>query len=606
MLLCSVAAFAEKEDVRFEIAAPGAVAKGEMFRIEFSLNAKPDSFTPPQFEGLEVLAGPSESKFHSTQVINGSITKSVSFTYTYVVQAGSEGKSRVGEASVTVDGATYKTRPTEIDVVDEGDASSGSGSGSGAVASSPNATTGKSSVGKDDMFIRISTDKSSVYKGEPIRATLKLYTRIQMSGVESSRFPSFNGFWSQELKSDNYDWQSESYAGKVYNTHILQEYLLYPQQVGVLQIDPFELTVIAQLVTQSASRQSILDDFFGGMDQIQEVRKKLTSNTLKVDVKALPSGAPRSFTGAVGKFTLDASLPAENISANSSAAYTVKIAGKGNLPLMQAPSLELPSSFEQYNIKSTESLQSSRSGISGYRQFEYPFIARAEGNYTIPSIEFTYFNPELSKYVTLSTRELNIDVQPDSTARQSVGGIVSGLSKEDIKILDKDIRFIKIGAAEFSPKGKLLMWSPLYFIIVAVLLLLFVVGYTVLSRHIKNMSNSTFVRGRRANKVALQRLRTAKGYMERDEQHGFYDEMLKALWGYMSDKLNIPVANLNKENIREELTKRGFPETQVARFIEIISECEMSQYSPVASSQMRELYSDAAKLLSKIESLKTR
>lgn len=604
MLICALPLFADRGDVRFEVSAPGAVAKGEQFRIEFSLNAKPDNFTSPSFDGLDVMAGPSEASSSQVTIINGNLTKSSSYVYTFIVQANQTGKCTVSGAVATVDGRTYKTRPVTIDVVDEGTAGgTQQGVSSGAQIS---AQPARKSIGKNDMFITLSVDKSNVYKGEPMRATLKLYTRIQMSGIESSKFPTFNGFWTQELKNDSYGWRSESYNGKVYNTHILQEYLLYPQQVGSLQIDSFDLTVIAQIVTQSTASQSVFDDFFGGADQVQEVRKKLVSNTVHVNVKPLPAGAPRSFTGAVGQFTMNSSLPSEQINANSSASFAVKVSGKGNLPLIQAPNIQLPSSFEQYNIKTTESLQSSAAGISGYRQFEYPFIARAEGQYTIPSFEFTYFNPQLSKYVTLTTGQTEIVVLPDSSATQSGGGIVSGLSKEDVKLLDHDIRFIKIGSASLSPRGKLFMWSPVYFVILVLMLMLFGFAYTILNRHIKNMSNATFVRGKRANKVALQRLRAADGYMRRGDQHGFYDEMLKALWGYMSDKLNIPVANLNKENIREELTKRGFPDEQAARFIEIISECEMSQYSPVTSSQMQELYADGVKLLSKIESLKKR
>jgi hypothetical protein len=429
---------------------------------------------------------------------------------------------------------------------------------------------------------------------------------VQLNGIEGSRFPTFNGFWKQELKNDHHTWQSEAYNGKVYNSHILNEFLLFPQQTGTLKIEPFELTVGAQIVTQQASRQSMFDDFFGAMDMVQNVSKTLTSNPMVVDVLDLPTGAPSSFAGAVGKFTLESELPQENITANSGANYMVRIAGRGNLPLIQAPDLQLPTSFEKYNVKTTESLQSSVAGISGYRQFEYPFIARAEGEYTIPAFEFSYFNPQTANYVTLSTREMTIRVAADSLARAAGSGLVSAISKEDIQILDRDIRFIKLGSSELSSKGDMLMWSPLYFILVAVIVLLAVVLYFPLKRGIVNRSNDTFVRGKRANKVALQRLKKAHEYMKMGNDRGFYDETLRALWGYMSDKLNIPVSNLSKENIREELSKRGFAEEQSSRFINIISECEMAQYSPMASGQMAEIYADSVRLLSKIESLKKR
>ncbi len=599
MVLSAFALFAQ--DVKFDVAAPGAVQMGELFRVEFSLNAKPDKFNAPEFEGLDVMAGPSPSSSRSTSIVNGKVTKSVNYTYTYVVQANAEGTATVHPASVVVDDKTYSTSPVTIAVVDESSTESQASSQSNAQSAAP---TNK--IGKNDLFIAVHLDKTKVYKGEPIRATLKLYTRVQLNGVEGSRFPTFNGFWKQELKNDHHTWQSEAYNGKVYNTHILNEFLLFPQQTGTLKIEPFELTVAAQIVTQQASRQSLFDDFFGAMDMVQDVSKTLTSNPMVVDVLDLPSGAPSSFAGAVGKFTLESELPQENITANSSANYMVRIAGRGNLPLIQAPDLQLPTSFEKYNVKTTESLQSSISGISGYRQFEYPFIARAEGEYTIPAFEFSYFNPQTANYVTLSTREMTIRVAADSLARAAGSGLVSAISKEDIQILDRDIRFIKLGSSELSSKGDMLMWSPLYFILVAVIVLLAVVLYFPLKRGIVNRSNDTFVRGKRANKVALQRLKKAHEYMKMGNDKGFYDETLRALWGYMSDKLNIPVSNLSKENIREELSKRGFAEEQSSRFINIISECEMAQYSPMASGQMAEIYADSVRLLSKIESLKKR
>ncbi|MBO7169451.1 MAG: protein BatD, partial [Rikenellaceae bacterium] len=354
-VLCSCVAFAQKGGVKFDVVAPGAVQMGELFRIEFVVNAKADKFEAPTFEGLDVMAGPSTSYSSSTSIVNGEISKNVSYTYTYVVQANSEGTATISAATVEVDDEKYSTHELSIAVVDEKN-SEPAAVGQGGTTATPKERKTKG-IGKDDVFVAVHLDKSKVYKGEPVRATIKLYTRTQLSGVESPKFPTFNGFWMQELKGTEYTWQSEAYNGKVYDTHILQEYLLYPQQVGQLTIEPAELTVVARIVTQSASRQSMFDDFFGSMDMVQEVRKPLSSGSQVVEVLELPSDAPRSFAGAVGHFTLDAVLPADQINANSSATYTVKVSGRGNLPLIQAPTLSLPTSFEQYNVKMTESLQ---------------------------------------------------------------------------------------------------------------------------------------------------------------------------------------------------------------------------------------------------------
>ncbi|MFR4026734.1 MAG: BatD family protein [Alistipes indistinctus] len=280
------------------------------------------------------------------------------------------------------------------------------------------------------------------------------------------------------------------------------------------------------------------------------------------------------------------------------------MSGNGNLPLIQAPKVTMPSSFEQYNMKTTESLTHNGNGITGYRQFDYPFIPRAEGSYSVGPVEFSYFDPEQAKYVTLSAPQQNVEIKPDSTGGTSAGtGVISGVSKEDLKILDKDIRFIRIGEPQFHRRGHLYFGSWAYWLALAVLTTITAALYFYLRKHLKELQNTSLVRHKRANKVALQRLKAALGYMTADEEKPFYEEMLKALWGYMSDKLNIPVANLTKDNIREELLKRSVDAEYINRFIEIISDCEYAQYSPSSSGQMTEIYNGAVKMLSKFESL---
>ena len=263
----------------------------------------------------------------------------------------------------------------------------------------------------------------------------------------------------------------------------------------------------------------------------------------------------------------------------------------------------MPTSFEQYNKKTTESLAHNANGITGYRQFEYPFIPRAEGSYTINPVEFSYFDPDAAKYVTLNTSSFNIEVRPDSTGGGGVSGIVSGINKEDLKILDKDIRFIRIGDPCLTRRGNLLFGSTAYFAALALILLVFAGGYLYLKKRLSEMQNTVLVRNRKANKVALQRLRAAFQHMNAGSEKAFYEEMLKALWGYMSDKLNIPVANLTKDNIREELLKRNVSAELTGQFIDTITHCEYAQYSPSSSGRMSELYGSAAGILSKLESV---
>ena len=594
-LLAAVASWASSP-VSFEASAPLLVAAGENFRIEFTVNAEPErnSFEAPTFEGFQLVAGPVTSRGSNMYIVNGSMEKTEYHTYTYVLQGTAKGKYTIGSAAIAVEGKSYRTQPVTIEVVDE----EGSQQPQGSAAAS-GARSADKSIGANDLLMRLTVNKTDVFKGEPVVAALKLYKRVSLLGSEGAKFPSFNGFWTQELDSENNMWQRETYDGRIYETLVVREYLLYPQQTGKLRIDPAEMTVVAQIVVPGSSRG--FDPFFDQPD-VMEVRRKLTTAPVEINVKELPAGAPSSFSGAVGRFTMEATPPASNFTANSAATYTVKISGTGNLPFVQAPTLSLPSSFELYDVKTTGSLKNSLQGIIGYRQFEYPFIARAEGEYDIPAVEFSYFDPAQLKYVTLSSRELALTIDPDASGGLSGAPVIGGVSKEEVKLLGQDIRFIKLGSAGLRPVRSVFVGSAGYWICLALLVALFAGASIYLRKRIKEMQNVTLIRGKRANRVALQRFRAAAKYMEQNDQHGFYEEMLRALWGYMSDKLNIPVANLTKENVREELRKRNIAPETIQQFIDIIISCDEAQYSPMASAQMNEVYAEGVNIISELES----
>lgn len=591
------------EKVTFETNAPMLVSAGEAFRIEFALNAKPDdnSFVPPSFDGFDVLAGPAVSQGSSIRIINGEMSKSINYTITYVLLPQKSGDFRIGAAEAKVKDKTYRTRETIIEVRDN---SSGDASGAGQSANrqqdDDNASLESKAgnqIGKDDLMLRLTLSRRNVYKGEPIRATLKLYSRVNVVGSEGAKMPTFNGFWSQELETEQGPFR-ETVGGKVYEAYNIAEYLLYPQQNGTLRIEPSELTVVVQVVLQSNRG---FDPFFGGGHEIYNLRRKLVTPEVTVSVKDFPAGAPASFTGAVGKYTMEAKLSTDRLEANSAATATVKISGTGNLNFLQAPKLELPTSFELYDVKSDESLRTNGSGNTGYRRFEYPFIARAEGDYTIPPIEFTYFNPETEKYVTISSQAFPIAITPDRNGGGASQGVTTVAKKEDVRLLGNDIRFIKLGSPALRSHVTPLVLSPLYFIVAAAILILFAAVYAAMRKHIRDSRNTALVKGRRANKVAVQRFRTAAKYMKEQNRHAFYEEMLRALWGYLSDRFNIPVADLTKESVREELARRGAHDE--ARLItEIISECEEAQYSPSASVRMDEVYAEGIDIISRIES----
>ena len=591
------------EEVLFQTNAPMIINASDAFRVEFALNAKPDdkSFVAPSFEGFNVLAGPSVSHGSSVQIINGSMTKSYNYTISYVLQAQGAGEKSIGVATIGVDGKSYSTQVTPIEVRQ----SSAEGGAAQDGRSSQNNQTEQTleqraagQLAQDDLMLRFNVSRSSVYKGEAVRATLKLYSRVNVIGSEGAKLPSFDGFWSQQLEAEQGPFR-ETVGGKVYDAYNLGEYILYPQQSGKLTIESAKITIVAQMfVRNNRPRNS----FFDNTHDIYNLRREVVSPAVTIDVKPFPAGAPASFTGAVGKYTMEAHASLKEMAANSAANIDLKISGTGNIGFVQEPKITLPATFELYDVKSTEQIRTTAAGSNGFRRFEYPFIARAEGNYTIAPIEFTYFNPESRQYVTLTSDSFAISVTPDKNSSSSSQVVSTIVGKQDIKLLGSDIRFIKLTRPNLHTVVSPLVFSPLYFVIVVAMVLLFVVLYFVISKRIRDSHNTVLVKGRRANKVAVQRFRAAERYMREQNRHAFYEEMLRALWGYISDRFNIPVSDLTKETIREELTRRGATE-QAKDITAIISLCEEAQYSPVESATMTEIYGRGIEIVSKIESI---
>jgi hypothetical protein len=589
------------EQVVFQTNAPMIVGAAEAFRVEFALNAKPDdkSFVAPSFEGFNVLAGPSVSHGSSVQIINGSMTKSYNYTISYVLQADSAGNRSIGVATIGVDGKNYSTQVTPIEVRQGGEQSSGSTS-QGTRQSQEQSLEQRAAgqLAKDDLMLRLSVSRSKVYKGEAVRATLKLYSRVNVIGSEGAKLPSFDGFWSQQLEAEQGPFR-ETLNGKVYDAYNLGEYILYPQQSGKLTIESAKITIIAQMfVRNNRPRNS----FFDNSHDIYNLRREISSPAVTIEVKPFPAGAPASFTGAVGKYTMEAHLSTTDVAANSAANIDLKISGTGNIGFVQEPKIALPATFELYDVKATEQVRTTAAGSSGFRRFEYPFIARAEGDYTIAPIEFTYFSPESGQYVTLSSESFSISVAPDKNSTASSSTVTTLVGKQDVRLLGSDIRFIKLTRPNLHTVTAPLVLSPLYFVIVVAMALLVVMLYFVIGKRIRDSHNTVLVKGRRANKVAVQRFRTAERYMREQNRHAFYEEMLRALWGYISDRFNIPVADLTKESIREELTRRGAAE-QAKAITAIISQCEEAQYSPIDSATMNEIYGRGIDIVSKIESI---
>ena len=585
-LFCSIV-IAKAQAVQFTVSAPRVVNVNEQFRVTFSVNASADNMTNPDFGDFQILAGPSKSTSQNFQIINGQTSQSQTTSFIYILQATKEGKVNVGAASVVSDGKTYQSQPFSIEVV-KGD------------ASQQNQQTQQGQATVDgDAFVRVSVSKSNVYRGEYLIATVKLYTQFNINGFEDIKFPTFNGFWSQEIETpQQLSFQRETVDGKIYSAAVIRRYMLFPQQTGALKIEPFEITCVTQV--QSSSARNIFDAFFS---QSQLVRKKLVSSTNTVTVNELPHNAPASFSGAVGSnFRMTAELSHDSITANDAMSLKIKISGEGNVKLLEMPKVTLPPHFESYDTKISDDTKSSSAGVSGTKQFEMPFIPRSAGTFTISPVEFTYFDIAKKQYVTLNSRPLNIQVEKDMNVGSSV--TMSGVNRQAVQSMYEDIRYIKTGNPSWREKGKVFFGSFSFYLLLALELVAFVAIYLFLSKRRKEMQNVVLVRNKKANKVARKRLKIAEQLLKSGNQSGFYEELTKALWGYMSDKLDIAVADLSRESTRETLLEKQIQETDIEAFLQTVDECEFARYAPSGGRvQMQKTYDDAMSVISKFEQL---
>jgi hypothetical protein len=581
------------QNIQLEIQAPRVVTVGEMFRVTFVANKQVDNFTAPSMEGFVITAGPAQASSSQVHISGGKVIQSVSHSFTYTLYAEKEGKFTIGPARVKAGSDEAQTQPFVIECVKgeeprtaQQQQQQGGGQKSAAAAAGSDGT----------LYLGVTLSKTEVYRGECIVAATKIYTRgNSIRGFENVKKPTYNGFWSQDVDvPQEINFVRENVNGVVYDAGLLWKQLLFPQQSGELTLSPSEIDVIIQVRTRS---RDVFEDFFGG--GYQNIRRHLQSKTVKVKVKDLPVGAPASFSGAVGSFRVEASLSKKQLMANDATTLTVRVSGNGNLKLINEPKVNLPVDFEVYDTKTTDAIKNSDAGASGYRQFEIPLIPRSAGEFTIPPIEFSYFNPATGKYVTLYTNEQTISVEKDTKSQQTYAS--SEGRREGIKFLGKDIRFIKTGETS-AQQNRLTFGSPAFYLLYVALLAIFAALYAWLKKHRKNSQNVVLMRNRKANKVAKKRLRNSAQLLKMGNAQGFYDELLRAMWGYLSDKLNIPVAELSRESTREAFAQRGIEEPYIETFLSVIDECEFARYAPSSGrKEMTQVYRDAVGVISKLE-----
>lgn len=593
-VLTAFVAFAQSS---IKVEAPNVVATDEQFNVTFIIEGEnsPTDFAWASNDDFQIQWGPQQGKSTSIQIVNGQRSKSVQSTYTYVLRPNKAGRFTLPVATAKVKGKTISSEPVSIEVV-----AAGSSSNSQSAARPSNgqqAQRQQAGLQDSDIFLKLTLDHTNVVVGEPIIATLKLYQRVNIAGFENVSFPTFNGFWSQEIEAPtNIEFAREVYDGQIYNAALLRKFVLVPQQQGKVTINPAEMTCLVN-VRVSSGGTSIFDGFF---DDYRTVRKKVATQPMTVTVNPLPAGAPASFAGGVGHFTISAKVSKDTLKTHEAASLILTVSGRGNVSLLETPKVNFPPDMEVYDTKISDKID--KSGLSGSRIYEYPFIPRSYGDFEIEPVKYSYYDVNQRKYVTLETQPIVLNVLRGNEAEAS-GVVVSGVLPKDVKNLASDIRFINVKDSELVSRGHFFVGSVLFWILVVALFVVAVVLWAALRHLAARRADVVGSKNRKATKMALKRLQLANTFLKQNLYTAFYEELHKALLGFISDKLNIPSAELSRERITEALAEGGVAPSLTETFIGILDACEYARYAPTAGNEaMAAHYTSALDVISSIDS----
>lgn len=577
--------------------APEVVVSGDQFRLTFTVNTqKVKDFLAPSIKGFDVLMGPTRSQQSSTQIINGKVSSSSSITYTYILMAGKEGTYTIPAASIEVDGEKVFSNALTIKVLppDQTAGNSQANQGRGGSSSSRGQIAG-SRITDKDLFITATASKTTVYEQEAILLTYKVYTSVNLRQLMED-MPDMKGFQMQEIQlPQQKQYSMEHYNGRNYNTIIWRQYVLFPQQTGKLEIPAVTFDGV---VAQQTISDDPFDAFFNGGGYI-EVKKKIVAPKVVINVKPLPV-KPANFSGGVGEFTMTSSINAKEVKTNDAVTIKLTIKGAGNMKLITSPEVKFPEDFEVYDPKVTNNFDVSRAGLSGTQTIEYLAVPRHAGNFTIPPVEFVYFDLKSQSYKTLKTEAYDLKVEKGKGNADQV--IADFTNKENVKVLGQDVRFIKLGDTTLTPKGEVFFGTMGYWLGYLIPFIVFVALVVFFRKQAAENANVAKVKTKKANKVATKRMKLAGKLLAENKKNEFYDEVLKALWGYISDKLSIPVSQLSKDNIEAELTKHGVAEDVTKTFINALNECEFARYAPGDENEaMDKVYATSVDAIGKME-----
>lgn len=587
------------EELTFTANAPSAVVIGETFRLSYTINThNVNGFRIGNISDFDVLSGPNQSTSMQSSTINGVRTSSKTITFTCILRPKKEGTFTIPSATITAEGKQMTSKELTIKVL-PADQQSSTSQRSGSQQSRGDATSQSGRISDEDLFIVATVNKKNVYEQEAILLTYKIYTTVNLTNV-SGKMPDLKGFHTQEVEmpKGNREFELEHYNGRNYRTIVWSQYVLFPQHSGQLEIPSitFEGTV-----AQRVQNYDPFEAFFNGGSSYVNVQKPIHTPKLTINVSPLPSGKPDSYYGGVGTFSVSSIISATELKENEAVTLKYVISGTGNMKLIKTPEVKFPADFEVYDPKVDNKFTLKTGGLSGNKVIEYLAIPRHAGNYTIPSVEFSYFDVKSGSYKTLTTPEYTLNVAKGAGSSDS-STPVGYVSKEELRLLGQDIRYIHLGEVRYNARGNYFYGTTTYWLWYIIPFVAFLVIIVVYRKQAIENANVAKLKNKKASKIATRRLKVAKQKMRENDKTGFYDELLKALWGYLSDKLNMPVSELSKDNISTKLAECQVPEALIKECMTLIGDCEFARYAPSLSHSSEEkVYDSADRLMDQLE-----
>lgn len=579
------------------VSVPSHVEAGENFRLSYTINTQDvDEFRAGSIPGgLELIAGPYTSQQSSYRMVNGHTSSSSSITFTYTLYAAKDGSFTIPPAHARINGRMVASRAAKVVVNGRARNSGGAPKMHGEDESrEPSMASADSKITANDLFIKVTANKRRVHEQEPILLTYKVYSLVDLTQLEG-KMPDLTGFHSQEVPlPQQKSFHLERVNGKTYRAVTWSQYVMYPQMTGNLQIP--SITFKGIVVQQNRSVDPF-EAFLNGGSGYVEVRRNIVAPGLTVQVDPLPT-KPTGFSGGVGKFNISAQLTKKEVKAGDPVTLRVVVGGNGNLKLIKQPEVNFPKDFDKYDAKVTDKTKLTSTGVGGNMIYDFLFVPRDQGTYTIPAVSFTYYDTDLNTYKTIRTQSFKLIVDK--------GDGNSTSADYDVQKAN-DIHDIMSGKCEQRQVGNFFFGSTSWWISLLLPLIAFVVLLVIFRKRALDHADAVKMRGKKANKIARKRLKKASKLMFQGKSEAFYDEVLRALWGYVGYKLNIPVEQLNRDNITEKLQSHEVDDAIIGKFISALDTCEFERYAPGdASGNMEKTFNSAMTAIEEIEEVMKR